>query len=102
MYKLALVQKNKFLIEYFVTVNEWKIGYWEDWCNITNCSMEIVKEEFVYITDCEYILYSCTLKTFWLNIFKRIWRKKHALIVLRRRINNLMYRNIHGKWLSIR
>ena len=103
MYKLVIIQKIKkrrqFLIMYTATLDEWENDFWKEWCEETGCTMEIAKEEFDYLPDHEYLFHFCILKTFWLNIFKRIWRKKHALIVERRKIHNLWNRNIHGKWL---
>ena len=102
MFKLAIVQNNKaksILIIYTVSAVELFCDEWKDWCAQTDCTIEIVKEEFDYLPDHEYLFHFCILKTFWLNIFKRIWRKKHALIVERRKIHNLWNRSIHGKWL---
>ena len=105
MFKLAIVQPKtlpplKNLIVYTMTPNELFNNEWNDWCIEKKCTIEIIKEEFEYLPDCEYIFHFCILKTFWLNIFKRIWRKKHAQIVKRRKIHNLWNRSIYGKWLS--
>lgn len=101
-YKLAIIQKtddgNNFIVLYYATFDEWATDYWKEWCEGIGCTIQIAKEEVTYIPDCEYPLILCTLKTFWLNIFKRIWRKKHALIVKRKKIKNLIARSIHGRW----
>ena len=46
----------------------------------------------------DYTINLAILKTFWLNIFKRYWRKKHAQIMKRKSPKALFKRSIHGKW----
>ena len=51
--------------------------------------------ERVYYQDYEF----CILKTFWLKIFQRKWKKYyHDMIERRKNIRNLQMRSIYGKW----
>ncbi len=103
MYKLALINRktmieDKFLIIYYVTIAEFMDNYWNDLSNAMDLKMEVISEDITYLSTCEYPVYLCNLKTFWLNVFKRNWRKKHALIVKRKKIKNLINRQLVGKW----
>ena len=98
MYKLALINKQideKFMIIFYVTIAEFMDNYWKSFSQEMNLRIEVVSENIICLT--EYPIYYCSLKTFWLNVFKRIWRKKHALIIKRKNIRNLMNRQISGK-----
>tara|TARA_Y100000817_G_C16826250_1_gene531364 strand:- start:900 stop:1238 length:339 start_codon:yes stop_codon:yes gene_type:complete len=104
MYRLVLVNKHsktddlKFIIMFYVTIEEFRTHYWKDWCETHNWTIEIAEEDIVYINESEYPIYLCSLKTFWLDIFKRIWRKKHSQIVERKKLSSLIYRSIRGKF----
>ena len=62
-------------------------------CAIKLNELQIV--ERVYYED--YIF--CILKTCWLKIFQRKWKKYyHSMMERRKNIKNLQWRAIHGKW----
>ena len=105
MYKLALVNKQtkideKILIIFIVTMAEFMDNYWNDFSQTMDLSLEVVSQETTYIPSCAFPIYLCSLKTFWLNVFKRRWRKKHALIVKRKNFKELMNRQISGKLIT--
>ena len=49
-------------------------------------------------TELNWDIYLASLKTFWLNIFKRKWKKKHQSIVKRKNPKALFLRNITGRF----
>ena len=105
MYKLALVNKQtnideKFLIIFYVTTAEFMDNYWKAFSQTMNLRLEVVSEDITYLPFCEWPIYLCSLKTFWLNVFKRKWRKKHALIMKRKNFKELMKRQISGKLIN--
>ena len=105
MYKLALINKQtnideKFMIIFYVTTAEFMDDYWKAFSQAMNLNLEIVSEDIVYLPTCAYPIYFCNLKTFWLNVFKRKWRKKHALIMKRKNFKELMKRQISGKLIN--
>ncbi len=62
-------------------------------CAIKLNELHIVKR--VYYEDYEF----CILKTCWLKIFQRKWKKYYQDMMERRKnIKNLQWRSIHGKW----
>ena len=105
MYKLALVNKQKnidekILIIFYVTTAEFMDNYWKAFALAMDLRLEVVSEDITYLPTCEYPIYFCNLKTFWLNVFKRRWRKKHALIMKRKNFKELMKRQISGRLIN--
>ena len=121
MHHLAIVERvtkghglpekynNHYLIFCIVTVEEFTSGMWDSfldgWGNrytITNFQkkIQIINKIDIYDRDMLFPLEMAVLKTFWLNVFKRLWRKKHILIMKRKNPNILFNRSITGKWLN--
>lgn len=66
-----------------------------NWGNINpSCKMEIIQR----VEIGEYTM--CILKTFWLKIIQRKWKKYyHSMLSHRKNPKNLMKRQIYGKWI---
>ena len=100
MSKIAIVQRDineKNLILFYVSIEEFMTDYWKGFCELMDLKIEVISEHITYTIESEYPFYYCSLKTFWLNIFKRIWKKKHAMIMERKKFRNLITRQIYGK-----
>ena len=102
MSKIAIVQhkkdiNEKNLILFYVSIDEFMTDYWKGFCELMDLKIEVISEHITYTIESEYPFYYCSLKTFWLNIFKRIWKKKHAMIMERKKFRNLITRQIYGK-----
>ena len=69
--------------------------------NYTNICLKIKPEiaECIYLKTGECI---CILKTFWLRLIQRTWRKiykqRQHIFQIRHTLKSLRYREIHGKW----
>lgn len=61
---------------------------------------EIVQVKIYYIGRFEF--YTVIIKTFWLKIIQRAWKKIYAqrlsIINQRKQIKNINYRNVNGRW----
>jgi len=114
MYSLAIIEpilssqhgnlnnlKNKYIIVYNITINEFNNNEWNEFLLRRQCNnkkynkIHIIKQYNVNMDD--YTINLAILKTFWLNIFKRYWKKKHAQIMKRKSPKALFKRSIHGK-----
>ena len=117
MYQIAIIERvtkyhglpekynNHYLIFCIVTVEEFVSGMWDSFLDyyrnqhiITDAKFQIINKIDIYDRNMLFPLEMGILKTFWLNIFKRIWRKKHALIMKRKHPKMLFNRSITGKW----
>ena len=62
--------------------------------------LEIVQVKMYYIGETEF--YTVLIKTFWLKIIQRAWKKicaqRFSIINQRKLIKNINYRNINGIW----
>jgi len=74
---------------------------------IRNYKHIISREEYlkIDIVECHYLSGGecvAVLKTFWLKIIQRKWKKIYQLRQIcmqkRRKIDNLRYRELHGRW----
>jgi hypothetical protein len=70
-----------------------------------NFQMNYSNDSRLEIAECIYLpSYHCIsiLKTIWLKLIQRIWKKiykeRKRIISIRRNINSLRYREIYGKW----
>lgn len=98
MNTLAIIIKkqNVFLVVYYITVDEFKMNSWKYLLEQNlDASIQII-ESYYEKTDNNWDICLGNLKTFWLNIFKRIWRKKHKIIQKRKNPKVLFLRNIMG------
>jgi hypothetical protein len=100
---------NDFLIDdlicdYLFDLNRWPIGRPINHpiiCNYTNICLKIKPEiaECIYLDTGECI---CILKTFWLRLIQRTWRKifkkRCNMFQIRHTLKSIRYREIHGKW----
>lgn len=79
--------------EYYSESSIFYNPYVRNSCAIKLNELHIVKR--VYYKDYEF----CILKTCWLKIFQRKWKKYYKDMMERRKnIKNLQWRSIHGKW----
>jgi hypothetical protein len=92
------------IYDYLFDLNRWPIGRPIEHSiirNYTNICLKIKPEiaECIYLDTGECI---CILKTFWLRLIQRTWRKifkkRRYMFQLRHTLKSIRYREIHGKW----
>jgi len=95
------------ICDYLFDLNRWPIGRPIEHSiirNYTNICLKIKPEiaECIYLDTGECI---CILKTFWLRLIQRTWRKifkkRCNMFQLRHTLKSIRYREIHGKWPEI-
>ena len=105
MYKLSIItvlqnhlETEKFLVVYFITCEEFHMNSWKYLLDQNpSASIQII-QNYYEKTEHNWDICLACLKTFWLNIFKRTWRKKHKCIMKRKNPKALFLRNITGSF----
>ena len=92
------------IMDYLFDLERWPIGRPINHTiirNYTNICLKIKPEiaECIYLKTGECI---CILKTFWLRLIQRTWRKiykqRQYMFQIRHTLKSLRYREIHGNW----
>jgi hypothetical protein len=92
------------IMDYLFDIDRWPIGRPINHPmirNYTNICLKIKPEiaECIYLDTGECI---CILKTFWLRLIQRTWRKiykkRQHMFQMRHTLKSIRYREIYGKW----
>lgn len=96
---------NKLFFKYQNEIINDFLSYFHTHDNIYNSNqirIDIMKTNFLKTTPGNFTIYAVVLKTFWLRLVQRTWRKvykqKMQIVKKRRHIFNLRHREIHGKY----